>query len=63
MWILCFQPLSRTSFVGCLRNFFVEGVSLGEPDKTVEVQPCTGIIEPGVFFGSDGGYIVQSKSI
>ncbi|XP_071808051.1 laminin subunit alpha-like isoform X2 [Asterias amurensis] len=56
------DPVSRVSFVGCLRNFLLEGVSLGDPVENIEVQPCTGILEPGVFFGSDGGYVKQTLS-
>ncbi len=56
------DPASRVSFVGCLRNFLLEGASLGDPVANIEVQPCTGILEPGVFFGSNGGYVKQTSS-
>ncbi|XP_022089419.1 laminin subunit alpha-like isoform X2 [Acanthaster planci] len=57
------HPLSRTSFVGCLRGFMLgqeaADAPIGPADRTVDVQPCTGIIEPGVFFGNEGGYLEQ----
>ncbi|XP_038057388.1 laminin subunit alpha-like isoform X2 [Patiria miniata] len=57
------DPLSRVSFVGCLRGFMLgqdaADTPIGEPDNVVEVEPCTGIIEPGVFFGNEGGWLEQ----
>ncbi|KAG8228153.1 hypothetical protein J437_LFUL002807 [Ladona fulva] len=47
----------NNSFPGCLRNFRMNGKSVGEPQVAQGVIPCSEKVEPGVFFSASGGYL------
>ena len=52
------EEVSQGSLLGCIKNVVLNGVPAGEPVSSVDVEPCTGIKEPGVFFGPTGGHVI-----
>uniref|UniRef100_A0A8C0GMJ8 Laminin subunit alpha 3 n=1 Tax=Chelonoidis abingdonii TaxID=106734 RepID=A0A8C0GMJ8_CHEAB len=51
------------SFVGCLRNFKMNGKLLNTPHRNTGVPPCLdGSLETGIYFFNEGGYIVIDNS-
>ncbi|XP_051826295.1 laminin subunit alpha-3 isoform X1 [Antechinus flavipes] len=52
------KSLPQNSFVGCLRNFKLDGKALDSPSQNSGVRPCLGgPLEKGVYFSQDGGHI------
>ncbi|XP_072460501.1 laminin subunit alpha-3 isoform X2 [Notamacropus eugenii] len=50
--------LPKNSFVGCLRNFQLDGKTLDTPSQNFGVTPCLGgPLEKGVYFSQEGGHI------
>uniref|UniRef100_A0A8C3IW23 Laminin subunit alpha 3 n=1 Tax=Chrysemys picta bellii TaxID=8478 RepID=A0A8C3IW23_CHRPI len=57
------QNIPRKSFVGCLRNFKMNGKLMNTPHRNTGVPPCLdGSLEPGIYFFNEGGYIVIDNS-
>uniref|UniRef100_A0A8C4VWY6 Laminin subunit alpha 3 n=1 Tax=Gopherus evgoodei TaxID=1825980 RepID=A0A8C4VWY6_9SAUR len=57
------QNIPRKSFVGCLRNFKMNGKPLNTPHRNTGVLPCLdGSLETGIYFFNEGGYIVIDNS-
>ncbi|XP_014426018.2 laminin subunit alpha-3 isoform X2 [Pelodiscus sinensis] len=57
------QNIPRKSFVGCLRNFKMNGKVINTPHQNIGVPPCLdGSLETGVYFFNEGGYIIIDNS-
>uniref|UniRef100_A0A674K505 Laminin subunit alpha 3 n=1 Tax=Terrapene triunguis TaxID=2587831 RepID=A0A674K505_9SAUR len=57
------QNIPRKSFVGCLRNFKMNGKLMNTPHRNTGVPPCLdGSLETGIYFFNEGGYIVIDNS-
>nr|XP_033789765.1 laminin subunit alpha-3 [Geotrypetes seraphini] len=57
------QNIPKKSFVGCLRNFKLDGKSLDLPNEVFGVTPCfDGPSEAGIYFSNEGGYMVIDDS-
>ncbi|EMP38380.1 Laminin subunit alpha-3 [Chelonia mydas] len=57
------QNIPRKSFVGCLRNFKMNGKLMNTPHRNTGVPPCLdGSLEPGIYFFNEEGYIVIDNS-
>ena len=54
------QDGSSGSLLGCLKNFAVNRRVQTNP-TSFSVEPCSGIKEPGVFFGPQGGHVILGK--
>ncbi|XP_046389625.1 laminin subunit alpha [Ischnura elegans] len=52
----------NNSFPGCLRNFRMNGKTVGEPSVVEGVIPCSEKVEPGFFFSAAGGFIRIANS-
>ena len=52
-----------SGFVGCLKEMRQRGEAIGKWTKNFRngVVPCSDKVEPGYFFGSDGGFILASR--
>ena len=50
-----------TGFVGCLKEMLQRGNPIGKWSKNRGVVPCSDKVEPGYFFGPDGGFILASR--
>ena len=48
-------------FVGCLKEMLQRGNPIGKWSKNRGVVPCSDKVEPGYFFGPDGGFILASR--
>ncbi len=50
-------------FVGCLKEMKQRGETIGKWSKNFRggVIPCSDKVEPGYFFGPDGGFILASR--
>ncbi len=55
------QPGSSHSLLGCIKNFALNGEILGAPVNQQDVEPCSGIKEPGVFIGPAGGHVILGR--
>uniref|UniRef100_A0A6I8NCW7 Laminin subunit alpha 3 n=1 Tax=Ornithorhynchus anatinus TaxID=9258 RepID=A0A6I8NCW7_ORNAN len=52
------KHLPQPSFVGCLRNFQVDGKPAVPPTENSGVSPCLeGPLEPGIYFSPGGGHL------
>jgi hypothetical protein len=60
---LCFslQKIATVGFVGCIRNFKINGNLFGPPSRSFGTRPCYPNVEIGAFFGAAGGYLVVRK--
>ncbi|XP_074843383.1 laminin subunit alpha-3 [Carettochelys insculpta] len=57
------QNMPRKSFVGCLRNFKVNGNLMNTPSQNFGVPPCLDrSSETGIYFSNEGGYIIIDNS-
>uniref|UniRef100_A0A8D0LAX1 Laminin subunit alpha 3 n=1 Tax=Sphenodon punctatus TaxID=8508 RepID=A0A8D0LAX1_SPHPU len=55
--------LKLQSFVGCLRNFKVEGKLMSTPHQNTGVHPCLdGSLENGMYFFNEGGHVLIDNS-
>ena len=52
------EAVSQVSLLGCIKNLLLNGNPAGEPVSSIDVEPCSGIKEPGVFFGPTGGHVI-----
>ena len=48
-------------FVGCIRNFKINGNLFGPPTRSFGTQPCYPNVEIGAFFDAAGGHLVTRK--
>uniref|UniRef100_A0A6I8NW90 Laminin subunit alpha 3 n=1 Tax=Ornithorhynchus anatinus TaxID=9258 RepID=A0A6I8NW90_ORNAN len=56
------KHLPQPSFVGCLRNFQVDGKPAVPPTENSGVSPCLeGPLEPGIYFSPGGGHLALGK--
>ncbi|XP_038622372.1 laminin subunit alpha-3 [Tachyglossus aculeatus] len=56
--LLKMKHLPRHSFVGCLRNFQVDGRPVVAPAQNSGVSPCLeGPLEPGIYFSPGAGHL------
>uniref|UniRef100_A0A8C8VNC6 Laminin subunit alpha 3 n=1 Tax=Pelusios castaneus TaxID=367368 RepID=A0A8C8VNC6_9SAUR len=57
------QNIPRKSFVGCVRNFKMNGKLMNAPHRNTGVLPCLdGSLETGIYFFNEGGYIIIDNS-
>ncbi|XP_044538899.1 laminin subunit alpha-3 [Gracilinanus agilis] len=57
------KSLPKSSFIGCLRNFQLDGKALDTPFQNFGVTPCLGgPLEKGMYFSQDGGHISFDNS-
>uniref|UniRef100_A0A5F8G7L0 Laminin subunit alpha-3 n=1 Tax=Monodelphis domestica TaxID=13616 RepID=A0A5F8G7L0_MONDO len=57
------KSLPKSSFIGCLRNFQLDGKALDTPSQNFGVTPCLGgPLEKGMYFSQDGGHISFDNS-
>jgi len=49
-------------FVGCIRNFKINGKPFKAPARSFGTQPCYPNIEIGSFFGVGGGYLIARET-
>ncbi|XP_067402634.1 laminin subunit alpha-3 isoform X1 [Emydura macquarii macquarii] len=57
------QNIPRKSFVGCLKNFKMNGKFMNAPHRNTGVLPCLdGSLETGIYFFNEGGYIIVDNS-
>ena len=49
--------------MGCIKNVRNQGISIGKASRNFKsaVVPCSEKVEPGHFFGPNGGWIVAAK--
>ncbi|KAL2097308.1 hypothetical protein ACEWY4_006515 [Coilia grayii] len=60
---LKWKNLPKESVVGCVRNFKMNGVTVGEPTTKHGVGPCfDGQTESGAYFSGKGGYVIAAES-
>ena len=52
-----------SGFIGCLKEMTQRGQAFGKWTKNNRngVGPCSDKVEPGYFFGPDGGFILASR--
>ena len=62
MWVHFLQR-TMSGFVGCLRNFRLRNKKIGKWSRNNRngVIPCSDKVEPGYFFGPDGGFLHAYK--
>lgn len=51
----------NSTFEGCVKDFKMNGRSVGQPSSSIGVIPCSENVESGSFFSADGGYIRACK--
>ncbi|GCB66795.1 hypothetical protein scyTo_0005035, partial [Scyliorhinus torazame] len=57
------QGAAAARFVGCIRNFQLDGKAMEPPSRTYDVTPCfEGSLETGTFFSAAGGYLIIEES-
>ncbi|XP_078092838.1 laminin subunit alpha-5 isoform X1 [Mustelus asterias] len=57
------QGTAAARFVGCIRNFQLNGKPVEPPSRTYDVMPCfEGSLETGTFFSAAGGYLIIDES-
>ncbi|XP_074640335.1 laminin subunit alpha-like [Tubulanus polymorphus] len=52
------RDIAFNGFVGCIRDFRINDKSFGTANRQFHTQPCYMNVEPGVYYGADGGYAV-----
>uniref|UniRef100_A0A0N5ARB5 Laminin subunit alpha n=1 Tax=Syphacia muris TaxID=451379 RepID=A0A0N5ARB5_9BILA len=51
----------KPTFVGCMRNFTLNGVKLDNPEK-YNLAPCSEGVEKGTYFGGKDGYVILHRN-
>ncbi|XP_041914213.1 laminin subunit alpha-3-like isoform X1 [Alosa sapidissima] len=60
---LKWKNLPKEGVVGCIRNFKMNGLPVGEPTTNHGVGPCfDGQTESGSYFSGNGGYVIIDES-
>ncbi|XP_041484164.1 laminin subunit alpha-like isoform X1 [Lytechinus variegatus] len=53
---------SQIGLLGCMKDLANNGVPFGNPSSEYEIQACSQLIEPGVYFGPGKGYVIPDET-
>nr|XP_054772039.1 laminin-like protein epi-1 [Lytechinus pictus] len=53
---------SQIGLLGCMKDLANDGVPFGTPSSEYEIQACSQLIEPGVYFGPGKGYVIPDET-
>nr|XP_054772041.1 LOW QUALITY PROTEIN: laminin subunit alpha-2-like [Lytechinus pictus] len=53
---------SQIGLLGCMKDLANDGVPFGTPSSEYEIQACSQLIEPGVYFGPGKGFVIPDET-